>query len=114
MAIEDAMRMDSIMNSVVTTRLDDFVVSTIRDIIALDECKDDEKLAARRGQGTNKRQKTRPDDDSEASKLNTITTKPSEEPCGLFSDGVAGAQPILEIEEHPREQGKASSSLSTT
>jgi hypothetical protein len=50
MAIEDAMRMDSDLNSVVTTRHDNFVDSTIRDIIALDECEDDGKVAARGGQ----------------------------------------------------------------
>ena len=114
MAIEDAMRMDSDLNLVVTTRHDDFVDSTIRDIIALDECEDDGKVAARGGEGINKRQKTQPDESGASKLVSTSIAEPSEETRELFSDGVAVTQPILEIEEHPQGQGKASSLSSMT
>jgi hypothetical protein len=115
MAIEDTMRMDSNLNSVVTTRHDNFVdLSTIRDIIALDECEDDGKVAARGGQGMNKRQKTQPDESGASKLVSTSIDEPSEETRELFFDGVAVTQPILEIEEQPQGQGEASSSSSVT
>lgn len=113
-AIEDAMRMDSDLNTVVMTRHDSFVDSTIRDIIALDESEDDGKARAPVDQGINKRQKTQ-HDDSGASELVASITEQSEEPSGLVSDGIVLAPQTLEERGELRQgQGEASSSSSST